>query len=269
MKNYTLELVSGTSYKLYDGAALVSDADLATLFGTAGSAYFIFSFDGSTPSSTNAIQIINSTDLVVIENTGLADTISEGKTYKGTWSASATSFDTFVELSGKSLDEAQLSFLMGKIKANAAEFDDVAYINSIIGSPTNVAYVGTDNIQAGAVTKSKIDSASYSIYSLPTHTTETNEYSLDREGGVVVLNVSQIWTDSGLTANTWTTVGNITAEIAPSSEVRGLCGIVDSTGVMTSTALWRVTSTGNLAVNPMSSTTGLTGIAGCSLTWVI
>lgn len=118
MKQYILKLktTSTTNYALYDGTTALTDAQLTTLFTTAGSAYFTFDFDSLTPSATNAITIVDSSDTAVVTNTNLTDTIVETKDFKGTWSASATAFDTFVALSGVALDEAQLSALMGKIK---------------------------------------------------------------------------------------------------------------------------------------------------------
>lgn len=118
MKQYILKLktTSTTNYALYDGTTALTDAQLTTLFTTAGSAYFTFDFDSLTPSATNAITIVDSSDTAVVTNTNLTDTIVETKDFKGTWSASATAFDTFVALSGVALDEAQLSDLMGKIK---------------------------------------------------------------------------------------------------------------------------------------------------------
>lgn len=118
MKQYILKLktTSTTNYALYDGTTALTDAQLTTLFTTAGSAYFTFDFDSLTPSATNAITIVDSSDTAVVTNTNLTDTIVETKDFKGTWSASATAFDTFVALSGVAMDEAQLSDLMGKIK---------------------------------------------------------------------------------------------------------------------------------------------------------
>lgn len=158
MEQYVLSLVgdSSTSYKMFKGTTPLTDAELTSLFSTAGSAYFTFAFGGWTPSSTSTIQITNSSDLVVMENTGLADAVTEGKNYKGTWSANAITFDSFTELSGKALDESQLSFLMNKIKANAAELDNAAYVGTTLSTPTDVAYVATANIQDNAVTTTKI-----------------------------------------------------------------------------------------------------------------
>lgn len=121
MKNYILKLTSGTTYKLYDGTTLVSDTALTTLFATAGSAYLSFDFDGNTPTATDELTITNSSDTAVITNTGLTDAIEENKNYKVAWSANATAFDTFEVLEGVTMDESQLSTLMGKVK-NAREF---------------------------------------------------------------------------------------------------------------------------------------------------
>lgn len=116
MENYILKLNSGTEYKLYKGTTLVSDANLTTLFGTAGEMYLSFDFNSGTPSDLTTLTITDSSDIAVISNSNLTNTIAEGKNYKATWSNSATTFDTFEELEGKALDESQLSFLMEKIK---------------------------------------------------------------------------------------------------------------------------------------------------------
>lgn len=131
MEQYTLKLSQGTSYKLYEGTTLMPDAELEALFASNGSAYFVFDFDGSTPSSTTTVQIVDSTDEVIVEKTGVS--ISEDRNYKGTWSG-ATTFDSFEVLSGKSLDEYQVKFLMSEIKKP----------------------VGADRIDSSAVTESKI-----------------------------------------------------------------------------------------------------------------
>lgn len=117
MKTYTLKLktTSTTNYNLYDGTTLVSDADLGTLFGSAGEAYFTFDFDSLTPTDTTSLTILNSQDTAVITNTGLSG-IAEDKNFKGTWSASATAFDSFTLLGGVAMDEAQLSKLVGLAK---------------------------------------------------------------------------------------------------------------------------------------------------------
>lgn len=128
MENYILKLNSGTEYKLYKGTTLVSDADLTTLFGTAGEMYLSFDFNSGTPSDLTTLTITDSSDVAVISNSNLTDTIAEGKNYKATWSNSATTFDTFTELEGKALDESQLSFLMGKIKdAGEGKIEEVVF----------------------------------------------------------------------------------------------------------------------------------------------
>lgn len=132
MEQYILKLDTGSSYKLYKGTTLLTDAELTTLFSAAGSAYFSFDFDGGTPASTTELTIINSSSTAVITNTGLTDEIVENKNFKGNWSASATAFDTFVELDGKALDESQVSFLMGKIKeANAKEIIELEFTDQV------------------------------------------------------------------------------------------------------------------------------------------
>lgn len=159
MKQYILKLTSGTSYRLYQGSTLVSDTDLTALFATAGSAYFDFDFDGNTPSSTDTLQVVDSNSVTVMSNTGV--TVAEGKNYKGSWSNAASTFDDFVELSGKALDESQLSFLMRKIKDNTETLEDAAYIGSTLSTPSDVAYVREGNIVDGAVTVNKIDTSTF------------------------------------------------------------------------------------------------------------
>lgn len=115
MANYTLKLTADntTNYRLYSGGTLVSDADITTLFATAGEAYFTVDLDSLTPTNLTALNIINSTDTVVVSNTGL--TLVDGKNFKGTWGNSATSFTSFAELAAYGLDESQLAQLVGKI----------------------------------------------------------------------------------------------------------------------------------------------------------
>ena len=131
MEQYTLKLSQGTSYKLYEGTTLMPDAELEALFASNGSAYFVFDFDGSTPSSTTTVQIVDSTDEMIIEKTSV--NVRDDRNYKGTWSGTTT-FDSFEVLSGKSLDEYQVKFLMSEIKKP----------------------VGADRIDSSAVTESKI-----------------------------------------------------------------------------------------------------------------
>lgn len=135
MTTYTLKLVSGVNYNLYEGTTLVSDSDLATLFGSAGEAYFVFDFNSGTPTNTTDLTIVDSNSQAVITNTGLSG-IAEDVNFKGEWSASATAFDSFVKLGGVAMDEAQLSDLMGKIKSMGG------------GDVTEVSMTGNLNIES-------------------------------------------------------------------------------------------------------------------------
>ena len=143
-KTYTLKLSSNTAYKLYDGATLVSDTDLGTLFGAAGEDYFVFDFNSATPSDLTQLSITDSSDAAVMGITGLAaGTIKENYNFKGTWDGTSTTFSTFTQLSGQALDEVELSFLMSKIKeagpgkARVLTTDDYNYPTS--GTKTSVA----------------------------------------------------------------------------------------------------------------------------------
>lgn len=117
MKTYILKLktTSTTNYNLYDGTTLVSDSDLATLFGSAGSAYFTFDFNEGTPTNTTSLTILNSQDTAVMTNTGL-EGIAEDRNFKGVWADSATAFTSFTLLKGVAMDEAELTTLVGMVK---------------------------------------------------------------------------------------------------------------------------------------------------------
>lgn len=117
MTTYTLKLVSGVDYNLYNGTTLVTDADLATLFGTESEAYFVFDFNSGTPTNTTSLNIVNSNSEVVMANTGLTG-IAENKNFKGTWGDSATAFTTFALLPAYGLDEAQLGKIAEKISSS-------------------------------------------------------------------------------------------------------------------------------------------------------
>ena len=114
---YTLKLVSGYNYNLYLNGTQVSDSDLATLFASAGSAYFVFDFNGGTPSNLTRLTIVDSNSTTVVSKTNLGTGfVVEDRKYKGVWDDSATTFASFAGLLGRTLDESQISFLMGKIK---------------------------------------------------------------------------------------------------------------------------------------------------------
>ena len=141
MKHYTLKLktTQTTKYNLYEGTTLVSDSDLTTLFATAGEAYFQFDFDSKTPSNKTSLTILDSQDTAVITKTGLTG-IAEDKNFKGTWSASATALDSFGLLTGKTLDEAELSSLVGMIKTAGA-----SGIKTLTTEDYNYPTTGTKN----------------------------------------------------------------------------------------------------------------------------
>jgi len=147
MKTYTLKLktTSTTNYNLYDGTTLVSDTDLGTLFGSAGEAYFAFDFNSLTPTNLTSLTILNSNDTAVITNTGLSG-IAENKNFKGTWSASATAFDSFTLLGGVAMDEAQLSKLVGLAKDGKIKTLSSADYDYPTDNPTKLAFV---NLRVG------------------------------------------------------------------------------------------------------------------------
>ena len=151
MEQYTLKLTSGTSYRLYQGSTLVTDSALTALFSTAGSAYFNFDFNGGTPSATDTAVIVDSNGVTIVTITA---TILDSANYKGVWGDSATTFTSFDSLSGKSLDESQLSFLMGEIKESPVVGTDISTV-------IDTAFVSTANIQSDAVTTPKI--ADYNV----------------------------------------------------------------------------------------------------------
>lgn len=137
MKTYTLKLktTSTVNYSIYDGTTALTDAEITTLFTTAGSAYFTFDFDSLTPSSTTSLTIVDSNDTSVITNTGLVG-IAEDKNFKGEWAASATSFSSFIKLTTYGLDEAQLSGLVGRTKN---------YVDTQIAGTTETLTIATSD----------------------------------------------------------------------------------------------------------------------------
>lgn len=131
MTIYTLKLASGTSYKMYEEDILVKDTVLAEIFGEAGEAYFTFDFNSGTPSSLTELSITNTSDITVMEISGLtAGTVKENCNFKGEWDGTSTTFTSFVELGGQAIDEAQLSFLMGKIKEAGSSGDDTRILTT-------------------------------------------------------------------------------------------------------------------------------------------
>ena len=117
MVTYTLKWISSYYYNLYDSTGtIVSDADAATLFSVAGSAFFIFDFNGGSPTVLDRVYIrdeANSSNIITVLLSG--KNIAEDYLFIGTWSASATVFDTF-QRSMLALNEEQLGFLMHQIK---------------------------------------------------------------------------------------------------------------------------------------------------------
>lgn len=148
MKTYTLKWISTYYYNLYDGATLVTDADLATLFGSAGEAYFVFDFDSNTPTQTDRVYIRDTANTAnIIYKTGLGTgAVKENYNFKGTWAAGATTFTTFAQLQGHTLDEYQLGVIAGKIKdAGKAESGAGAPTTSTAGKNVGQLYLDTTN----------------------------------------------------------------------------------------------------------------------------
>ena len=138
-KNYILKLATtGTNnYRLHDGSSFVSDTNLTSLFSTAGSAYFSFDFDNKTPASLTTVVVVKSNNTTaVLTNTNLP-AISEQKDYEGVWANSATRFTSLDELTGKAVDDAQISFLMRQIKnAELRDIEEFPYDVQLKDLPT-------------------------------------------------------------------------------------------------------------------------------------
>lgn len=256
MKTYTLKWASTYNYNLYDGATLVTDADLATLFGSAGEAYFVFDFNGSTPSNLTRMGILNSSNTVIISKTGLGTgAVKENYRFKGTWAAGATTFTTFAQLQGHTLDEYQLGVIAGKIKdAGKAESgagapttstagkyigqlyldttnDDLYYLSVITPQGTDPetyeytweavggGIVTTAKIADGAVTAAKIDFTTFT----PDWTLLNDEYGFRyrKVGAMVELDISA-YSDDGiaLTSGISVDLGTLPAAYRPSRSYR-------------------------------------------------
>lgn len=123
MKTYILKTIDEPSYwfyHMYDGDHMLTDAELDTVFGTAGSAHFVFDFDG-TSANTNQFYIRNNADTqtkIAMSSVldGGSGAIEEGIPFLGTWNANSSTFSSFVKLIGRTLSDEQLTFLMHEIK---------------------------------------------------------------------------------------------------------------------------------------------------------
>lgn len=126
MKTYTCKLLTNKSplyfYALYDGSTRLTDAEMDTLFGTAGSAKFRFDFDGANSANVNksVLYILKNDNIstkIYKQNVTVAGggIIREGVPFLGTWQNSVT-FYTFDFDFGKVLTDDQLTFLMHEIK---------------------------------------------------------------------------------------------------------------------------------------------------------
>ena len=192
MKTYILKLktTSTTNYNLYDGTTLVSDSDLATLFGSAGSAYFTFDFNEGTPTNTTSLTILNSQDTAVMTNTGL-EGIAEDRNFKGVWADSATAFTSFTLLKGVAMDEAELTTLVGMAKnAGGIKTLTTADYNYPTSSPTSVAlwllpvgaYKIPNGVSAMAAVGNPVSSGKDAIAYVNTKTSNRVEITTDIAG---------------------------------------------------------------------------------------
>lgn len=134
MITYTLKWLDGYKYNLYNGSTAIPDADATTIFksGTAGEAYFVFDFDGHTPSDTSRFDVryFDNPSVTIVSKTGLGSGyIEEGRNYKGSWDGYNNTLSSFAKVPAAILDEAQMSDLMGKIKGAG-------------GIPTNATFWG-------------------------------------------------------------------------------------------------------------------------------
>ena len=101
----------------------------------------------------------------VSTNTSKLSTIASGAevNVQPDWAQTNTSADDYIK-NKPTVDTALSSSSTNAVqnKAIDAEFDKVAYVGNTITTPSSVAFVGTNNIQDGAVTASK---ASFTTYS--------------------------------------------------------------------------------------------------------
>lgn len=146
MTTYILTFYSSLSandrYRMRDeNGTAISDADLATIFGSDGKARFILDWDGKRSESPLRIQIRNSSNTVVISHT-TQKALLPAQLYEGTWTGGASTFTSFTPVEGKTLSEDQLSFLMEQIKsaqASGIKTLTTADYDYPAGNPTQVA----------------------------------------------------------------------------------------------------------------------------------
>lgn len=122
-----------------------------------------------------------------------------------------------------------------------------------IEATTPVPAVETAMIEDGAVTAAKLDTQSYNLASVPTHSFGTNEYSLIRVANIVVLNF-RLWQSGAITDNAWNDVCTIPSELYPSKGCRGTISVFDgNTGRTISICRCELTTAGKIRAYPTAN----------------
>ena len=120
--------------------------------------------------------------------------------------------------------------------------------------------ITTGDIADGAVTSAKLDTQSYDLASVPTHTFGTNIYSLIRVANIVILNF-RLWQSGAVTDYAWNNVCTIPSALYPSKDCRGIITVLNgNTGQTISVCRAQLTTAGQISAYPTAN--GGTAVIG-------
>ena len=112
----------------------------------------------------------------------------------------------------------------------------------------------------------KDDITEYTLTNTPEHSAGTNTISLEKSRKTVIFN-SLIWFNS-LTANTWMTIGTITANLRPKKELTTIGILKDGNGNIKNYGQILVKTNGEVQVKSLTGYSSLTNVA-FSLSWFV
>ena len=136
---------------------------------------------------------------------------------------------------------------------------DTLYPQSVATNlvPGNVT---TAALADGAVTSAKLDTQSYNLASVPTHTFGTNVYSLIRVANIVILNF-RLWQSGAITDYACNNVCTIPSALYPSKDCRGIITVLNgNTGQTISVCRAQLTTAGQISAYPTAN--GGTAVIG-------
>lgn len=112
--------------------------------------------------------------------------------------------------------------------------------------------------------------SSYTISSLPTHSSGTTTYSLKKMGNLVLLNSGYIWYSGTFTAGNWEDLGSVPASLYPTEEVHTTATVTNgSTGQVATYGPLIIKTSGEIRFKPLATLSS--GLYGYSFqaTWLL